>query len=434
MLSSTKSRIAGNMLIQTLFFFLLITRICFGQYVWTKFEGNPVLSGGPTGSWNTHLKGPYVLFNSDSSRFEMWFTAFSNNGMYCKIGYAESFDGVNWEMRPDPVLSPSVGKWDATTVEFASVIRENGQYRMYYAGNNSGSNFKYKTGLAFSSDGISWIKDTLNSPVVVPGAEWWEEEGIHGVCVMTDGSSYSMWYEGFRFNPTVVGMGYAESIDGVTWQKDTLNNPLFLKGGLGEWDEGGIHMPNVILIDSMYYMYFGGMNTNWGGRKIGMAISHFKNQQWLKYPSNPVLSPSATGWDNNWVEEGRVFLIGDTLWMWYAACNKSELWQIGLAKSPIQPVSVEQETIQPTVFSLEQNFPNPFNPITKIKYSVPQSSQVQIKVFDILGNELETLVNEEKQVGTYELTWNAANLPSGVYFYQLKAGEIVQTKKMLLLK
>lgn len=100
------------------------------------------------------------------------------------------------------------------------------------------------------------------------------------------------------------------------------------------------------------------------------------------------------------------------------------------------PISAVQDDnrSQPNFFELEQNYPNPFNPITKIKYSVPQSSDVVIKVFDILGNEIETLVNKEKPVGTYELTWNAVTLPSGVYFYQLKAGSIVETKKMLLLK
>ena len=71
----------------------------------------------------------------------------------------------------------------------------------------------------------------------------------------------------------------------------------------------------------------------------------------------------------------------------------------------------------PTVYALEQNFPNPFNPSTKIKYSVPQSSNVVIKVFDILGNEIAVLMDEEKSVGTYKLNWNASNLPSGVYFY-----------------
>ena len=97
---------------------------------------------------------------------------------------------------------------------------------------------------------------------------------------------------------------------------------------------------------------------------------------------------------------------------------------------------VEEEEIDeiPTEFLLSQNYPNPFNPITKIKYSVPNSSQVVIKVIDILGNEIETLVNEEKPVGTYEVTWYAEGLPSGVYFYQLCAGSYIETKKMILLK
>jgi photosystem II stability/assembly factor-like uncharacterized protein len=98
-------------------------------------------------------------------------------------------------------------------------------------------------------------------------------------------------------------------------------------------------------------------------------------------------------------------------------------------------VSVEGETNSiPNNFNLTQNYPNPFNPSTKIKYSIPQTSNVLIKVFDILSNEIETLVNDEKQTGTYELTWNATNLPSGVYFYRLKAGDFVETKKMVLLR
>ncbi len=85
-------------------------------------------------------------------------------------------------------------------------------------------------------------------------------------------------------------------------------------------------------------------------------------------------------------------------------------------------------------FSLKQNYPNPFNPTTKIKYSIPRFSLVQIKVFDILGMEIETIINEGKPAGSYEMTWNAANLSSGVYFYQMRIGDCIQTKKMILLK
>jgi|WetSurMetagenome_2_1015567.scaffolds.fasta_scaffold28100_2 trimeric autotransporter adhesin len=100
----------------------------------------------------------------------------------------------------------------------------------------------------------------------------------------------------------------------------------------------------------------------------------------------------------------------------------------------IGPDDVENKSIFPTRYVLEQNYPNPFNPSTNLRYSIPQTSKVVIKVFDVLGNEIATLMDEEKSVGTYEVIWHAANLPSGVYFYQMKAGSFVETKKMLLLK
>jgi len=95
-------------------------------------------------------------------------------------------------------------------------------------------------------------------------------------------------------------------------------------------------------------------------------------------------------------------------------------------------------------FTLEQNYPNPFNPSTKIKFTIPQSDNpllggvrggfVTLKVYDILGNEIATLVNEELSPGEYEVEFNASTLPSGIYFYTLAAGSFIQTKKMLLLK
>jgi photosystem II stability/assembly factor-like uncharacterized protein len=94
----------------------------------------------------------------------------------------------------------------------------------------------------------------------------------------------------------------------------------------------------------------------------------------------------------------------------------------------------------PNEFLLYQNYPNPFNPTTTIKYSIPQTvgnenfRSVHLIVYDVLGREIATLVNEEKPAGTYEVTWNAADQPSGVYFYQLKAGSFSATKKLLLLK
>jgi hypothetical protein len=88
----------------------------------------------------------------------------------------------------------------------------------------------------------------------------------------------------------------------------------------------------------------------------------------------------------------------------------------------------------PSQFILEQNYPNPFNPSTIISFSIPASEFVTLKVYDILGREIATLVNEEKPAGSYEVNFDASALSSGIYFYTLKAGKFTETKKLILMK
>ena len=90
--------------------------------------------------------------------------------------------------------------------------------------------------------------------------------------------------------------------------------------------------------------------------------------------------------------------------------------------------------IVPDYFFLSQNYPNPFNPTTTIKFSIPENNNVSIKIYDILGNEVAVLVDDNKSAGNYEVKFTADNLSSGVYFYKLQAGSFNQVKKMLLIK
>ncbi len=100
------------------------------------------------------------------------------------------------------------------------------------------------------------------------------------------------------------------------------------------------------------------------------------------------------------------------------------------------PTEVGSENPVPDKFSLDQNFPNPFNPSTKINFSIPQSEHVQLKIFDLMGREVAVLVDGYKNAGNYDVSFNTADsaLPNGAYFYRLIAGETALTKKMLLLK
>jgi hypothetical protein len=92
------------------------------------------------------------------------------------------------------------------------------------------------------------------------------------------------------------------------------------------------------------------------------------------------------------------------------------------------------EVLTPFNFTLEQNYPNPFNPTTKIQYQLPQNARVTLKIYDILGSEVATLVNEEQEAGYKEVQFNGSSISSGMYIYRLSIGSFVSTKKMMLLK
>jgi hypothetical protein len=95
---------------------------------------------------------------------------------------------------------------------------------------------------------------------------------------------------------------------------------------------------------------------------------------------------------------------------------------------------VQKEDDVPVAYSLKQNYPNPFNPSTTIEYSLPDNELVKIKVYDVLGNEITTLVNDIQSAGTYKVSFDAKNLSTGVYFYRISAGNFQEIRKMIFLK
>ena len=163
-----------------------------------------------------------------------------------------------------------------------------------------------------------------------------------------------------------------------------------------------------------------------------VGLAKFDDTNWTVYnnsnsglPDNFVSSLAIDGSGNKWIGTGGWTFFGN-----YGG-GLAVYKEGGVVSVEENPTLRE---IVPNKYLLSQNYPNPFNPSTTIKYSVPKLSFVTIKIYDVLGSEIATLVNEEKPIGTYALNWNAANLSSGVYFYLLQAGDFVQTKKMILLK
>ena len=141
--------------------------------------------------------------------------------------------------------------------------------------------------------------------------------------------------------------------------------------------------------------------------------------------------------DENIVPPGQSGFIN---WQGIPSPHFNDQWPLHLAwefkdqQFGLEDAGVHQPAVLPSVMVLEQNYPNPFNPTTTIEFYIPQTDYVTIKIFDIVGREIATLMNRELVTGHQTITWNGKNVSSGIYFIKLESGELVQTKKMVLLE
>ena len=141
--------------------------------------------------------------------------------------------------------------------------------------------------------------------------------------------------------------------------------------------------------------------------------------------------------DENIVPPGQSGFIN---WQGIPSPHFNDQWPLHLAwefkdqQFGLEDAGVHQPAVLPSVMVLEQNYPNPFNPTTTIEFYIPQTDYVTIKIFDIVGREIATLMNRELVTGHQTITWNGKNVSSGIYFLKLESGELVHTKKMVLLR
>ena len=140
----------------------------------------------------------------------------------------------------------------------------------------------------------------------------------------------------------------------------------------------------------------------------------------------PITFVSSAAPDSAWIE----ILISSSSGMTHAG---STFKIDDLSFGPVTDVQ-ESFSVKPAMFALSQNYPNPFNPSTMIKYELPKTANVRLTVYNMLGQIVATLVNEQKPIGTYMIPFDASRLTSGVYFYTLQAGIYSETKKLILLR
>jgi hypothetical protein len=236
------------------------------------------------------------------------------------------------------------------------------------------------------------------------------------------------------------GIGYQVQIGHATsphpdsaWTKDP-NNPVLIYE-LGKWDYPRVQSPCVIYDGNIFHMWYSGGQTL--EFRIGYATSE-DGSHWDKFEPNPVLEVGSAGsWDDTFVGFCSVIdSAGSRYKMWYTGGNEAGEFGVGYAYADAEPDALEEIVygVYPDGFDLKQNYPNPFNPSTTIEFTLPKSEFIELKFYNILGKEVSKIVSKKLNPGNYTYTFDGKNLASGVYYYQLVAGDYREVKKMILLK
>lgn len=264
------------------------------------------------------------------------------------------------------------------------------------------------------------------------------------VSIDTDGNSYitGNFEDEATFGTTqLISYGF---IDMFIAKYDSDGNFLWAKNGGGNSSAGGNSISTDMKGNSYVIGNFGG-TANFGTIQLTSIGSY--DIFIAKYDSggNCIWAENAGGTFNDLgygistSSVGNNYITGifeDSATFGTIPLNSFGAYDIFIATISSTSSSIEPQSLYliPSEMQLYQNYPNPFNPLTRIQYSVNSTQNVMLKVYDLLGKEVATLVNEEKPTGEYKVEFSGEGLPSGIYFSQLKAGSFVETKKMILLK
>ncbi len=228
----------------------------------------------------------------------------------------------------------------------------------------------------------------------------------------------SNWNFLFELNPEVFNMVEIYFLNeniGFSWVLDGNNSSKYFKS-----IDGGLTWNEVYsMTDSYRRTKFVFTNSNTGYHIAGQGIILQTTNQGDNWTQLKISDKEINEID--FLNENTGYIVGND----------------GFIKKTTNGGLIAIENISASIpenFILEQNYPNPFNPITKIKYSLFSSGNVKMTVYTILGKKVSELINEKQNAGSYEVEFNGNYLPSGIYFYELKAGEFIGTRKMVLLK
>jgi hypothetical protein len=416
--------------LRILFFFLLVTQICFAQWVQTNdpfagsvralaVSGTNLFAGTYFFPPTTTYGGVFLSTNNGTSWTEV------NTGLTNINVYAFAVSGTNLFAGTSGGVFLSTNNGTSWTEVNTGLT-----YPVAYALAVSGTNLfagTYVGVFLSTNNGTSWTEVNTGLPKSAYDTTQYVRVGcftVSGTNLFAgaidagaiDGGVFLSTNNGTSWTEVNTGLtypvAYALAVSGTNLFAGTSGGVFLSTNNGTSWTAVNTGLTNT------YVWAFAVSGTNlFAGTSGGVFLSTNNGTSWTEV--NAGLTNTSV-----WA-----FAVSGT--NLFAGTSGGGVWRRQLSE---MITDVEELNPLPTEFSLGQNYPNPLNPSTKIKYSIPKSSQVSLKIFNTLGEEIETLVNEEKPVGTYELNWNASNLPSGVYFYRIQTGDFVQTRKMILLK
>lgn len=337
--------------------------------------------------------------------------------------YLSTNGGTNW-------IAANVGLENKEVRSLAVSTDETKAITTLFAGTTSGVFRSTDNGTSWSESGLdscdvlalTVIKDETGKSIILAGIE---ETGFVSGSIFRSIDNGSSWiatslstYFTACFAPFPDGEGgtkiLAGTYSGVYESTDYGINWTFLDKG-PHWS---VHSLVIIPNEA------GGMNFLAGTFKGGISLSIKNGEEW---------NEANTGLMYEDVSVCALAVSGNNI---FAATNdiNGRIWRRSLSEILASITSVNNSGVVPSHFRLDQNYPNPFNPSTSIQYAIGSRQFVQLKVYDVLGKEAATLVDEYKVAGGYEVNFDASMLSSGIYFYKLKAGNFIETKKMIVIK
>lgn len=346
------------LLLLFVFFFLPLDVVSAKTYNFVKYPGNPIFTAGPNGFWDL----PDITHASiikDNGSYKMWYVGAWGQ----KIGYASSPNGIDtWTKNSQPVLvhdpnEQSTNLWELE-IQSPTVIYtpDNGLYNMWYV---SKSDFylpadRYRLRYATSTDGINWTKRDGWVLVGTPGT--WDEDGIMDPYIIYKDGIYHLWYASFSLTDFKINIGYATSMDGISWTKQNNGNPVVTY--TEPWEMYKVRSPVVLFENNQYKMWYsGGVDSD--GIYILYAYSS-DGIHWTKpADENPVLSQGASWTFDHWNIVPNAILNDNNVYkLWYV--GNDNWWSIGLASDPpITPTPTLSSTPTPTPTPTSTPTPTP---------------------------------------------------------------------------